>query len=526
MDKSQYNGGLYGADPYALNRSINNSASKGHDDVRGAQSSRRQPQPRDRPKSKHIIPGCSPWLLVETKLGRRFVHNPEKGESYWKFPPEVLKGVVEYDRLEREKRNRINNSDACQDKDADAAAVSEGLAAAADHATPGASPAPGHAAPQSPGAGDSDEYEEVEVTDDEEEEEHLSKRRKTEPEDGNEQPVEFNEDDMAYQLAAMGEDYGLDPGEYGDGGEELEEGAEGLQLTEEDSHALFRDMLSDFNISPYTTWENIVEGGQIIEDDRYTVLPNMKSRKEVWGEWSRERIQQLKEQREKEEKKDPRIPYMAFLQKYATPKLYWPEFRRKYKKEVEMRDTKLADKDKEKWYRDYINRMQHLHCILPASANGPFIGLKLPESTLKSDLAVLLKFVPLSALNRSTTLDTLPPSVLTDIRYISLKAAIRDPIIESHIATLPPAPSDVAISPEEAETLAKQRQERQRREKALADRQSQVEDEKRRQKGALQYSKGILREGELELERARKVGKEGLMGYLQNDRSSGVNTSM
>ena len=460
-------------------------------------------------------------MLVETKLGRRFVHNPEKGESYWKFPAEVLKGVVEYDRLEREKRNSIGNADAPKDKDAGITAMFEGLATAADHATPGASPAPAPAAPETPRADNSDEYEEVEVTDDEEEDkaENPSKRRKTEAEYGNEQPVEFNEDDMAYQLAAMGEDYGLDPGEYGDGGEGLEEGAEGLQLTEEDSNALFRDMLNDFNISPYTTWENIVEGGQIIEDDRYTVLPNMKSRKEVWGEWSRKRIQRLREQREKEEKKDPRIPYMAFLQKYANPKLYWPEFRRKYKKEAEMRDTKLADKDREKWYRDYINRMQHLHRILLVTANGPFTGLKLPESTLKSDLAALLTFVPLNALNRSTTLDTLPPSILTDLRYISLKAAIRDPIIESYIATLPPAPSDVAVSPEEAENLAKQRQERQRREKALADRQSQVEDEKRRQKGALQYSKGILREGELEVERARNVGKEGLMGYLQDDRS-------
>ena len=82
----------------------------------------------------------------------------------------------------------------------------------------------------------------------------------------------------------------------------------------------------------------------------------MKARKEVYSEWTRDRIEKLKEQRAKEEKKDPRIPYLAFLEKYATPKLYWPEFRRKYQNEHEMKNTKVSEKEKEKLYREYINR--------------------------------------------------------------------------------------------------------------------------------------------------------------------------
>ena len=283
------------------------------------------------------------------------MYNPEKDESFWKFPQEVMKGVVEYDRLEREKKAKNERGEPHEDEDAKVAAAGQELNTA-EAAAPGAS-LPPVATSASPNVeNDSEEYEEVEVTDEEYEENNQSKRQKTEEKHGD-QPVEFNEDDIAYQLAAMGEDYGLDPGEYGEyEGMELEEGAEGLALTEEDSAALFKDMLNDYNTSPYTTWEKIIEAGQVVEDDRYTVLPNMKSRREVWGEWTRERIQQLKEQREREVKKDPRIPYLAFLQKYATPKLYWPEFRRKYKKEPEMRDTKISDKEREKWYRDYINR--------------------------------------------------------------------------------------------------------------------------------------------------------------------------
>lgn len=269
-------------------------------------------------------------------------------------------------------------------------------------------------------------------------------------------------------------------------------------MTEEDTKALFKDMLSDFQINPYTTWEKVIEAGHIVEDDRYAVLPNMRSRKEVWDEWSRDRIQQLREQREKEEKKDPRIPYFAFLESYATPKLYWPEFRRKYRNEAEMRGTKILDKDREKWYRDYISR------------------LKLPESTLKADLIKLLKSTSLHALNKFSTINALPSALLTDLRYISLRKSIRDPLVEAHISTLSPAPTDLEISPKD-EAQVKERQDRERREMALAERQKQVENEKRRQQGALQYSKGMLREEQEEVQKAMRVGKEGLLGHMGDE---------
>lgn len=265
-----------------------------------------------------------------------------------------MKGVVEYDRIEREKKEREGKGDGNLVDDETAVGADVGIVAERGEGVTQSSAIAGeHRA-----AGeDSDEYEEVEVTDDEDvDEENQSKRQKTDQGES-EQPVEFNEDDISYQLAAMGQDYGLDPGEYGDGdGENWDEGVEGIPLTEEDSNALFKDMLDDYGINPYTTWEKVIEEGRIVEDDRYTVLSNMKSRKEVWVQWSRDKIQKLKEQREKEERKDPRIPFLAFLEKNATPKLYWPEFRRKYKKEPEMRDTKLSDKEREKYYREYINR--------------------------------------------------------------------------------------------------------------------------------------------------------------------------
>ncbi|KAI9925198.1 hypothetical protein ASPWEDRAFT_176978 [Aspergillus wentii DTO 134E9] len=445
--------------------------------------------PEDRPKSKHSIPGCAPWVLVKTKLGRRFVHNTETNESFWKFPSGVLKGVVEYDRLERERKERRERGIESEEDEKPEPEKAPSGKVEREQAEPSASLGAGE---------ESDEYEEVEVTDSEGEGQ-PSKRPRTEEGGDQQQPLEFTEDDIEYQLAAMGEDYGLDPGEYGEPGEDgWEEGAEGLPLTEEDAIALFRDMLDDYRISPFSTWERLIEEGSIIEDSRYTVLPNMKARREAWSNWSRDRVQVLKERKEKEEKQDPRIKYLAFLQERATPKLYWPEFKRKYRKEPEMKDSQLSDKDREKFYRDLISR------------------IKLPESNRKSDLSALLKSIPTYAFNLSSSLETLPPAIITDLRYIALAPKVRDPLIQAYISTLPPAPEE-EMTAEQREELEKKRIEREKREKALAEREKRVQEEKRKQRGNLVRGKHLLEEGEAEIEEAMKVGKSGLRSYMDVD---------
>ncbi|KAM3066965.1 hypothetical protein ACMFMG_007110 [Clarireedia jacksonii] len=448
----------------------------GHDRSRES-----RPQPIDKPKSRHPIPGCEPWVLVHTKYGRRFVYNTEKDQSFWRIPDKLKDGILKLDQARiREKAEAFAKAqEPARDVETEAQPALMLSNKSMDNVED-----------------DDSEYEEVEVTDEEGEdvEENPSKRQRTE-EPQPEEPVEFNEDDIAYQLAAMGQEYGLDPGEYDDGNMEgWEPGAEGLELTHEDSVALFKDLLNDYGINPYTPWDKLIDDGKIVEDTRYTALPNMKSRREVWDEWSRERIHELRELRAKEEKKDPRIPYLAFLQKHATPKLYWPEFKRRYKKEPEMRDPSLLEKDRERLYRDHINR------------------LKLPQSTLKSDLSTLLKSQPLSVLSNSTLSSHLPPTVLSDIRYISLNPSIRDPLIEAFITTLPPPAELTAV--EENEDAIKQRREKERRQKALYERERRVAEEKRRQQKALQFGKGRLREEEAEIERAMAVSKKGLLGYL------------
>ncbi|TVY81939.1 Pre-mRNA-splicing factor dre4 [Lachnellula suecica] len=443
---------------------------------RGGRDQSSRPQPTDKPRSRHAIPGCEPWVLVNTKLGRRFVYNTEKEQSFWRIPDKLKDGILALDQL------RIKEKAEALQKEKEPVDSGEAPSAAGrpDVAVPEVVKVGGDEAE------DSSEYEEVEVTDDEDEDgENPSKRQKTADVDP-EAPVEFNEDDIAFQLAAMGQEYGLDPGEYDDGNmEEWEEGAEGLEITHEDSAALFKDLLNDYGINPYSPWEKLIEEGKLVDDIRYTALTTMKTRKEVWEEWSRKRIKILREMRAKEEKKDPRIPYLAFLQRQANPKLYWPEFKRKYRKEPEMKDAAMADKEREKFYRDHINR------------------LKLPQSTLKTDLLNLLKAQPTSVLNNATLSTHLPP---------------RDPLVETYITTLPPPPE--SIPDEETEEAIKERKERERRNKALEDRERHVAEEKRRQKRNLEFGKGRLREEEEEIERAMNVTKKGLKDHLMGEDSA------
>ncbi|KAK0640632.1 hypothetical protein B0T16DRAFT_356857, partial [Cercophora newfieldiana] len=448
---------------------------------RGGFQPRPKPQPVDKPRSKVAIPGCEPWILVYTKYGRRFAYNPVKNASYWRIPEKLMPAILELDQARIRQKATGETSEAQDGQSAEATASAGPLT---------------RGVPQDEQKDyDSSEYEEVEVTDDEGDDDGAEgsapKRQRTE-EPGYDAPAEFTEADIAAQLAAMNAEYGSDM-EYDDQDDEYDEAP---PLSDADARALFKDLLDDFKINPYSPWDKLIEVGKVIPDPRYTVLPTTRARKEVWEEWSREKITHLKSLRATEEKKDPRIPYLAFLAEHATPKLYWPEFRRKYKKEPPLKDTKLSDKDREKYYREHINR------------------LKLPQSTLKSDLKKLLQTIPIAELNNQTLPSHLPSQVLSDIRYISLPPSIRDPFIEGYIVDLPPPPSAAESADVVSAEERKAQEDRKKREKALQDRERVVAEEKRKQEKKLQFERARLREEERELQRAMVVDKRGLLGQL------------
>jgi hypothetical protein len=455
---------------------------RGRGGGRGGGEARPRPQPIDKPRRKEVIPGCEPWILVYTKYSRRFVYNPEKNTSYWRIPEKLMPGILELDKA-RIRGKAAGDDGEKQESKEDTAAGNDTTVATDDKMD-----------------GDSSEYEEVEVTDDEgadeEDDGHPSKRQRTE------EPVEFTEEDIAMQLQAMGEDYGLEPGDYDDGNmEDWPEGTEGVAFSEEDAKLLFKDLLDDFNINPYSPWDKLIEDGLVMDDPRYTALSTTRARRECWDEWSRERIAARRAQRAAQEKTDPRVGYMAFLAEKATPKLYWPEFKRKYRKEPAMRAPELADRDREKAYRDHVAR------------------LKQPQAARKADLTALLKAQPLHVLNRGSLTKGLPTAVLVDARYAALEPAVRDPLVEAYVQGLDAAPDEEGNGGGgSAQEAAEAREKRERRERALAERDRAVEEARRQREREVARSKARLRDGEREVEVAMRVNKDGLRRQLMGEK--------
>ena len=285
------------AGPQPFGQPINPAAYGVQHPSRQNQPPRPKPQPTDKPLSKRSIPNHENWYLIETKLQRRFVYNSAKNESYWRIPQKLKLAILEMDQARiREKAEAWAQEQEAQKEgkgEEEGPQQRPGLERAEERRL------------DVPDGEDSDEYEEVEVTDDEGagDAEREAKRQRMELEAMNapEQPVEFTEEDIAYQLAQLGQEYGLEADEYG-----AEEAYDDVEFREEDAVALFKDLLNDSGISPFMDWDRVVEEGKLVFDSRYTSLTTMKRRKEVWDEWTVEKIQNIKEQRAREAKRDPR----------------------------------------------------------------------------------------------------------------------------------------------------------------------------------------------------------------------------
>jgi hypothetical protein len=105
-------------------------------------------------------------------------------------------------------------------------------------------------------------------------------------------PVEFTEEDIAYQLALMQADYG----------EAEEMVVEEEELDPTAKRQIFISLLEDKDINPFNTWES--EMPKMVQDPRYSMVKNTKQRMEIFAEWARARVALIKEEKAQETKED------------------------------------------------------------------------------------------------------------------------------------------------------------------------------------------------------------------------------
>ena len=113
----------------------------------------------------------------------------------------------------------------------------------------------------------------------------------------------------------------------------------------------------------------------------------------------------------------------------------------------------------------------------------------------------------MNALNKSSTKDNLPHQVLGHLHFISLPPTVRDPVIERHIASLPPPPDadEGEWSEEHRAAEEKNRAERRKREAAMVERERQVNEEKHRAGREEAQARRSLREEQAELARYARI---------------------
>lgn len=132
--------------------------------------------------------------------------------------------------------------------------------------------------------------------------------------------------------------------------------------------------------------------------------------------------------------------------------------------------------------------------------------MKISEPLRLNDLKKLLNSAT-TTLSRRTTLEILPESILVDVRYVTAPDNLRDQTILEHLATLPDLST---ANPEDA----KAREGRERTEHALRIRERTVRKEQWKFKGEEQRARDALKEEEAMIERAKVVGKRGLLGHI------------
>ena len=177
------------------------------------------------------IPGAEPWVEVTTKWHRHFYHNPTTNESFWKVP-DVIREAVEQWHLETARADALQSESESED---------------------------------------SDDYSQSEA-------------------DPDEIPVEFGEEDIAYQLALL-------QNEYGEAEMEEEE-----ELNPAAVRQIFISLLEEKDINPFNTWE--IEMPKMVGDPRYSMVKNTKQRMEIFAEWARAKIALIKEEKAQETKED------------------------------------------------------------------------------------------------------------------------------------------------------------------------------------------------------------------------------
>ncbi|CEP10985.1 hypothetical protein [Parasitella parasitica] len=287
--------------------------------------SQQETQPKKKKKQiKKKIPGTN-WLFVLTHDGFEFYYDRDTKTSVWEMPEGLKEPMEELKRLEEE------------EKEKQAKLKQENQAKLAQK--------------------------EKEDTDDKkrllekQEAEQEAKRVKLEQEIVDEkgcnsdehaaenelEATEMTEEDIMWQLQQMAEAE-VEETQTAQTGEEPKK----PELPEEECLWQFNQLLAERNVSPFAVYS--VEYPKLMTDPRFSLVPHNKQ-KALFNKYCHELGEKVKN--EKKSKKKPEDEYKDLLVSKVTQKMYWDDFRRKYKDDPRFKALTVT-KEREALFKDHV----------------------------------------------------------------------------------------------------------------------------------------------------------------------------
>ncbi|KAG2230561.1 hypothetical protein INT48_009901 [Thamnidium elegans] len=278
------------------------------------------------------IPGTN-WLFVLTHDGYEFYYDRDSKTSVWEQPEELKEAMQELKKLEEEeklKKEEEEKQKALEEEEEAKKALEE------------------------------EEENKKRVLEEEKEQARQEvKRIKLDQAVDNAEDVEateMTEEDIMWQLQQMAEEeVGMDREEEEEVQEEAQKEEEIKQvekkpeLSEQECIEKFYQLLKENNISPFAVYS--VELPKLMLDPRFSLVPHNKQ-KNLFNKYCHELGEQIKKEKSQNTKK-PENEFKELLESKVTTKMYWDDFRRKFKNDPRFKALSVT-REKEALFKEHI----------------------------------------------------------------------------------------------------------------------------------------------------------------------------
>ncbi|KAI8997111.1 hypothetical protein BDB01DRAFT_769872 [Pilobolus umbonatus] len=262
---------------------------------------------------KKKIPGTQ-WLFVLTPDGYEFYYDRVSKKSVWEQPEELKEAMEVLKKMEEEeeKKNEENKR----------------------------------------------KREEAERMNEEEEakKQKIEEENKEKERQAIEDTTEMTEEDIMWQLQQMEEMGAEQMEEVEEVEEEQEEEEKEVKAVEskqpENGIELFYELLAEKKVSPFSTYSS--EMPRLMDDPRFNMVPPHKQ-KTLFNKYCHDIGEKIRKEKAMKEKR-PEEEFKELLESKVKEKMYWDDFRRKYKDDPRFKAIRVT-KEKEALFKDHVKHL-------------------------------------------------------------------------------------------------------------------------------------------------------------------------